>query len=209
MADWRRKPAGRVVVHSDQASQYGSDDLKRSCHTHNLEPSMSRRANFWDNAVAESSFSSLKKERIRRRIYKTRDLARAHVFDCIEAFYNRTRRHSHLDGASTEAFESAAAGGWELSANPGAVHLAPLRPRQASSLSGSGLLNGRIETLPSETGQSASNPIAVAATCPADGNLLVADMGPVRDSQFSAGIGNAGLTPRNLLRQFLADLCGR
>lgn len=109
MAVWRRKPAGRVVVHSDQGSQYGSDDFKRFCQAHNLEPSMSRRANCWDNAVAESFFSSLKKERIRKRIYKTRDLARADVFDYIEAFYNRTRRHSHLGGVSPEAFESAAA----------------------------------------------------------------------------------------------------
>lgn len=109
MAIWRRKPAGRVVVHSDQGSQYGSDDFKRFCHANNLEPSMSRRANCWDNAVAESFFSSLKKERIRKRIYKTRDLARADIFDYIEVFYNRTRRHSHLGGVSPEAFESAAA----------------------------------------------------------------------------------------------------
>jgi putative transposase len=109
MAVWRRKPAGRVVVHSDQGSQFGSDDFKRFCQTHNLEPSMSRRANCWDNAVAESFFSSLKKERIRKRTYKTRDIARADIFDYIEAFYNRTRRHSHLSGVSPEAFESAAA----------------------------------------------------------------------------------------------------
>lgn len=109
MAVWRRKPTSRVVVHSDQGSQYGSDDFKRFCQAHNLEPSMSRRANCWDNAVAESFFSSLKKERIRKRIYKTRDLARADIFDYIEVFYNRTRRHSHLGGISPEAFESAAA----------------------------------------------------------------------------------------------------
>ena len=109
MAVCRRQPAGRVVVHSDQGSQYGSDDFKRFCLAHNLEPSMSRRANCWDNAVAESFFSSLKKERIRKRIYKTRDLARADIFDYIEVFYNRTRRHSHLGGVSPEAFESAAA----------------------------------------------------------------------------------------------------
>jgi putative transposase len=109
MAVWRRKPDNRVVVHSDQGSQYGSDDFKRFCAAHNLEPSMSRRGNCWDNAVAESFFSSLKKERIRKRIYKTRELARADVFDYIEVFYNRTRRHSHLGGISPEAFESAAA----------------------------------------------------------------------------------------------------
>jgi putative transposase len=69
MAVWRRKPDRRVVVHSDQGSQYGSDDFQRFCQAHNLEPSMSRRGNCWDNAVAESFFSSLKKERIRKRIY--------------------------------------------------------------------------------------------------------------------------------------------
>jgi putative transposase len=61
----------------------------------------------YDTAVAGCFFSSLKKERIRKRIYKTRGLARADVFDCIEAFYNRTRRHSHLGGTSPEAFERA------------------------------------------------------------------------------------------------------
>ena len=107
MAVWRRKPKQEVIVHSDQGSQYGSDDWKRFCDANQLLPSMSRRGNCWDNAVAESFFSSLKKERIRKRIYKTRDLARGDVFDYIEAFYNRTRRHSHLGGVSPEAFERA------------------------------------------------------------------------------------------------------
>jgi putative transposase len=107
MAVWRRKPSSRVMVHSDQGSQYGSDAWQRFLLAHNLEPSMSRRGNCWDNAVAESFFSSLKKERIKKRIYKTRDLARADVFDYIESFYNRIRRHSHLGGLSPEAFEAA------------------------------------------------------------------------------------------------------
>ncbi|HHR1372629.1 TPA: IS3 family transposase, partial [Enterobacter hormaechei] len=107
MAVWRRKPDGEVIVHSDQGSQYGSDDWQRFCRANNLAPSMSRRGNCWDNAVAESFFSSLKKERIRKRIYKTRDLARADIFDYIEVFYNRARRHSHLGGLSPEAFEQA------------------------------------------------------------------------------------------------------
>jgi putative transposase len=125
MAVWRRKPNGKVIVHSDQGSQYGSDDWLRFCREHSLEPSMSRRGNCWDNAVVESFFSSLKKERIKKRIYKTRDLARADifdyievfynrqrrhshlVFDYIEVFYNRQRRHSHLGGVSPEAFEQA------------------------------------------------------------------------------------------------------
>ena len=107
MAVWRRKPQHQVLVHSDQGSQYGSDAWLRFCKEHNLQPSMSRRGNCWDNAVAESFFSSLKKERIKKRIYKTRDLARADVFDYIEVFYNRTRRHSHLGGVSPEVFERA------------------------------------------------------------------------------------------------------
>ena len=107
MAVWRRKPQQRVLVHSDQGSQYGSDDWLRFCQANNLEPSMSRSGNCWDNAVAESFFSSLKKERVKKRIYKTRDLAKADVFDYIEVFHNRTRRHSHLGGVSPEAFERA------------------------------------------------------------------------------------------------------
>jgi putative transposase len=109
MAVWRRKPKTPVIVHSDQGSQYGSDDWRRFCQANQLEPSMSRRGNCWDNAVAESFFSSLKKERIRNRTYKTRDLARSDIFDYIEMFYNRNRRHSHLNGVSPEAFEMAAA----------------------------------------------------------------------------------------------------
>ena len=109
MALWQRKPQQRVLVHSDQGSQYGSDDWQRFCRHHNLEPSMSRRGNCWDNAVAESFFSSLKKERIKKRIYKTREMARADIFDYIEVFYNRNRRHSHLGGVSPVAFEAASA----------------------------------------------------------------------------------------------------
>ena len=107
MAVWRRHPRDKVLVHSDQGAQYGSNDWHRFCWSHNLEPSMNRRGNCWDNAVAESFFSSLKKERIKKRIYKTRDLARADVFDYIEVFYNRVRRHSHLGGVSPEVFEQA------------------------------------------------------------------------------------------------------
>jgi putative transposase len=66
---------------------------------------MSRRGNCYDNAVAESFFSSLKKERIRRRIYASRQEAKSDVFDYIEGFYNRTRRHSHLGLLSPLAFE--------------------------------------------------------------------------------------------------------
>jgi putative transposase len=97
----------RTLIHSDQGTQYGSDAWRRFCRSHRLEPSMSRKGNCWDNAVAESFFGSLKKERIKKRIYKDRALAIADVSDYIEAFYNRRRRHSHLGGVSPEAFGSA------------------------------------------------------------------------------------------------------
>jgi putative transposase len=105
MAIRRRKPE-HTLIHSDQGSQFGSDAWRRFCHAHHLEPSMSRQGNCWDNAVAESFFSSLKKERIKKRIYTTREVARAEIAEYIEMFYNRTRRHSHLSGVSPEAFEA-------------------------------------------------------------------------------------------------------
>ena len=108
MAVRRRKPR-HALIHSDQGSQFCSDAWRRFCHAHHLEPSMSRRGNCWDNAVAESFFSSLKKERIKKRIYKTREMATAEIHDYIEMFYNRTRRHSHLSGVSPEAFEAVSA----------------------------------------------------------------------------------------------------
>lgn len=70
---------------------------------------MSRRGNCWDNAVAESFFSSLKKERVRRKIYRTQDEARVDLFDYVEMFYNPKRGHSHIGGVSPEAFERASA----------------------------------------------------------------------------------------------------
>ncbi|MBU0747015.1 MAG: IS3 family transposase [Gammaproteobacteria bacterium] len=105
MAVWRRRPTGPVMIHSDQGSQFGSDDFARWCKDNQLVPSMSRRGNCWDNAVAESFFSSLKNERIKRHIYATRQDAKSDVFDYIEGFYNRIRRHSHLDQLSPLAFE--------------------------------------------------------------------------------------------------------
>ena len=107
MAVWRRRPRNKVIIHSDQGSQYGSDDWLRFCRDHNLKPSMSRRGNCYDNAVVESFFSSLKKERVRRKIYKTRDEARTDLFDYIEIFYNRKRRHSYLGQQSPYDFEEA------------------------------------------------------------------------------------------------------
>ena len=105
MAVRRRRPRG-TLIHSDQGTQYGSDAWRRFCRSHRLEPSMSRKGNCWDNAVAESFFGSLKKERIKKQIYKTRALALTDVADYIDTFYNRSRRHSHLGGVSPEDFEA-------------------------------------------------------------------------------------------------------
>jgi putative transposase len=101
-----RRPRG-TLIHSDQGTQYGSDAWRRFCRSNRLEPSMSRRGNCWDNAVVESFFSSLKKERIKKQIYKNRELALTDVADYVDTFYNRVRRHSHLGGLSPEQFEAA------------------------------------------------------------------------------------------------------
>ena len=105
MAVWKRKPTSSVIIHSDQGSQFGSDAFNRWCKQHDLSPSMSRRGNCWDNAVAESFFSSLKSERIKKQIYPSRADARSEVFEYIEEFYNRVRRHKHLNQMSPFKFE--------------------------------------------------------------------------------------------------------
>ena len=105
IAVWRRRPKTAVVIHSGQGSQFGSDDFHRWCKDNRLIPSVSRRENCWDNAVAESFFSSSKKEPIKLRVYASQREARSDVFDYIEGFYNRVRRHRHLDQLSRLAFE--------------------------------------------------------------------------------------------------------
>lgn len=99
-----RRPRG-TLIRSDQGSQFGSDAWRLFCRTNRLEPSVSRKGNCWDNAVAEAFFASLKKERIKKLIYKNRDLAKADVADYI-AFYKGVRRHSHLGGFSPDQFEA-------------------------------------------------------------------------------------------------------
>lgn len=88
MAVWRRKPTQKVLVQSDQGSQLTSDEWQRFLKAHDLSCSMSRRGNYHNNTVAESSFQLLKREQIKRRVYLTRDEARSDVFDYIEMFYN-------------------------------------------------------------------------------------------------------------------------
>jgi putative transposase len=106
MMSVKERQPQETIIHSDQGSQYGSDDWRRFCLSNGLKPSMSRRGNCWDNAVAESFFGSLKKERIKKRIYRNRDVATADVSDYIESFYNPERRHQHLGGVSPEVFET-------------------------------------------------------------------------------------------------------
>jgi putative transposase len=105
MAVWRRKPKNQVVIHSDQGSQYTSNDWQAFLKSHNMICSMSRRGNCYDNAVAESFFQLLKRERIKRRTYKNREEARRDIFDYIEMFYNPVRRHGHTGNLSPVEFE--------------------------------------------------------------------------------------------------------
>lgn len=105
MSLWRRKPKSKMVIHSDQGSQYTSHEWQTFLASHNLECSMSRRGNCHDNVVAESFFQLLKRERIKRRIYATRDEARSDIFDYIEMFYNTRRRHGYNDKLSPVEYE--------------------------------------------------------------------------------------------------------
>ena len=105
MAVWRRQPRETVVVHSDQGSQFSSYDWQDFLKAHNLQASMSRRGNCYDNAVAESFFQLLKRERVRRRVYKDREEARSDIFDYIEMFYNPKRRHSYTNRLSPVDYE--------------------------------------------------------------------------------------------------------
>ncbi|WP_440088878.1 IS3 family transposase [Pseudomonas fragariae (ex Marin et al. 2024)] len=105
MAVWRRKPKQEVMVHSDQGSQYSSSDWRSFLKANNLVASMSRRGNCHDNAVAESFFQLLKRERIKRKIYSTREDARSDVFDYLEMFYNAKRRHGFNNQLSPVEFE--------------------------------------------------------------------------------------------------------
>jgi putative transposase len=105
MAVWRRKPAEQVTVRSDQGSQFTGREWQSFLRQHNLEPSMSRRGNCHDNVVAESFFQLLKRERIRRQTYPTRDAARQDVFEYIEMFFNPKRKHASNGMLSPVDFE--------------------------------------------------------------------------------------------------------
>jgi putative transposase len=105
MAVWRRGRPDAHLYHSDRGSQYTSEQFQRPLADHCITYSMSRSSNWWDNAATESIFSSLKTERTARKTYRTRDEARADVFDYIERFYNPKRRHSTIGYLSPMEFE--------------------------------------------------------------------------------------------------------
>ncbi len=94
-----------LVAHSDRGSQYASEHYQRRLSEEGIECSMSRRGNCWDNAAMESFFASLKKELVHDEDYATREEAKASIFEYIEAFYNRVRRHSSLGYVAPEEYE--------------------------------------------------------------------------------------------------------
>jgi putative transposase len=100
-----RHPAPGLIHHSDRGTQYASTEYRELLRQHGLVCSMSRRANCWDNACAESFFSTLKTESIRGRVFQTHAQAKLAVFEYIEGFYNRKRLHSSIGYCSPVDFE--------------------------------------------------------------------------------------------------------
>ena len=107
MAVWRRGKPAALLHHSDQGSQYTSEHFQELLKEQGITCSMSRAGEVWDNSAMESFFSSLKTERVARRVYRSREQARADVFDYIERFYNPRRRHSTVGYVSPIDFEKA------------------------------------------------------------------------------------------------------
>ncbi len=97
MTWFRRQPKAGVLHHSDRGSQYCSHDYQQLLRSYGMVASMSRKGNCWDNAPMESFFNSLKNERVFHRCYAMRAEAKADLFNYIEVFYNRKRRHSSLN----------------------------------------------------------------------------------------------------------------
>ncbi len=113
MAIGSRRPEGILIHHSDRGSQYTSDDFRNELLKHGIECSMSARGNCYDNAVVESFFGLLKREWVNRVRYRTRAEASADVFEYIECFYNRKRRHGYLGNISPAEFEKRTSGRYE------------------------------------------------------------------------------------------------
>jgi putative transposase len=107
MALWQRRPDAGLIVHSDRGSQYASKAYRGLLEANAFVGSMSRKGDCWDNAVAESFFASLKKERVQWRHYQTRQETQQDILDYIVMFYNSHRLHSTLDYTSPNGYESA------------------------------------------------------------------------------------------------------
>ena len=105
MAVARRLPGAGLLAHSDRGSQYASEHYQRLLGKHGITCSMSGVAQCWDNAPVESFFATLKRELVHDEHYTTREQAKASIFEYVEAFYNRVRRHSSLGYLSPEQFE--------------------------------------------------------------------------------------------------------
>lgn len=106
MALWRRGFPRDVLFHSDRGSQYCSDDYQKMLRQHGFICSMSRKGDCWDNSVAESFFNSLKTELVYTETYATREIAKQSIFNYIETYYNRVRRHSYIGFIAPEKFEA-------------------------------------------------------------------------------------------------------
>jgi transposase InsO family protein len=113
MALCQRRPGPGLLHHSDRGSQYASETFQEALGAAGIVCSMSRRGNCWDNAVVESFFGTLKQELVHRCRFATRDVARRKVFEYIEPWYNRQRRHSSLGYVSPTEFERKALTGPE------------------------------------------------------------------------------------------------
>jgi transposase InsO family protein len=107
MALCQRPPAAGLIMHTDRGSQYGADSYRRLLAQHEMQPSMSRKGNCWDNAVAESFFHTLKTELIYLEDFDTHEHAQTAVFEYIEVFYNRQRCHSANGYLAPLAYEQA------------------------------------------------------------------------------------------------------
>ncbi len=105
MALFQRKVPSGLLLHSDRGNQYASYSVQKLLQQHGIQCSMSRKGNCWDNAAMESFFHTLKTECVHHECYQTRSEAKQSVFDYIEVFYNRQRKHSTLGYRSPEQYE--------------------------------------------------------------------------------------------------------
>lgn len=119
MALVRRQPSSGVLHHTDRGAIYASDEYQDMLSTHRLVPSMSRKGDCYDNAVAESFFSTLKNELVLGSIYESREKARAQIFEFIEVFYNRQRLHQSLNYRTPDEVERLTVSELKCPSNPG------------------------------------------------------------------------------------------